>query len=133
VNSVPELQLTISSCHIAALLLPRTSEARTVDSLRTIFGRTWTLTCRLGASSILRPPLLMQIKNYLGSVNLLFSLKCTIGVLESLLSYVVCPRTAYFGHFATVCEANRIIHIMYTESPINLKFCVYWFYTILLE
>jgi hypothetical protein len=46
---------------------------------------------------------------------------------------VVCTCTAYFGYFTTVCEANRIIHIMYTESPINIKFCVYWFYTILLE
>jgi hypothetical protein len=48
-------------------------------------------------------------------------------------SYVVCPRTDYFGHFTTVCEANGIIHIIHTESPINLKFRVFWFYTILLE
>jgi hypothetical protein len=50
-------------------------------------------------------------------------------------SYVVCPRTAYFGHFTTVCAAKGLIHIhiMYKESPINLKFCVCWFYTILLE
>jgi hypothetical protein len=48
-------------------------------------------------------------------------------------SYVVCPRTAYFGHFTAVCKANGIIHMMYTESPINLKFCACWFYTILLE
>jgi hypothetical protein len=41
----------------------RTSEATTVDSLRAIFGRTWTLTCLRGASSILRPPLQIQIKN----------------------------------------------------------------------
>jgi hypothetical protein len=39
-------------------------------------------------------------------------------------SYVVCPRTAYFGQFTTVCEANGIIHILYTESPINLKLLV---------
>jgi hypothetical protein len=30
-------------------------------------------------------------------------------------SVVVCPRTAYLGHFTIVCEANRIIHIMSTN------------------
>jgi hypothetical protein len=62
----------------------RTSEARTVDSSYAIFGRTWTLTCWRGASFISEAPL--RIVFYLGSVKFHFSLKCTIGELESLLA-----------------------------------------------
>jgi hypothetical protein len=84
-------------------LTARTSEARTVDSLRAIFSRTWTLACWLGASSIRRPHVKIQIECYFGSVKKCISLKCTIGGLESLLAMYYVHVRPISANCTTVC------------------------------